>query len=134
MADLVTKLKLDTGQFEGGLAKATKSIRQLSQEAELASKGLSGLFNDSNLQSAAQKFDGINSVLERFKSQMSQSGSTTKQQLRAMTQAAQDLTSIYRGLSAEEKATAEGRALEQHINSIINMFISDKTQNKKATP
>lgn len=120
MADLVTKLKLDTGQFEGGLAKATKSIRQLSQEAELASKGLSGLFNDSNLQSAAQKFDGINSVLERFKSQMSQSGSTTKQQLRAMTQAAQDLTSIYRGLSAEEKATAEGRALEQHINSIIN--------------
>ena len=120
MADLVTKLKLDTGQFEGGLAKATKSIRQLSQEAVLASKGLSGLFNDSNLQSAAQKFDGINSVLERFKSQMSQSGTTTKQQLKSMTQAAQDLTSIYRGLSAEEQATAEGRALEQHINSIIN--------------
>lgn len=120
MADLVTKLKLDTGQFEGGLSKATKSIRQLSQEAELASKGLSSLFNDSNLQSAAQKFDGLNSVLERFKSQMSQSGTTTKQQLKSMTQAAQDLTSIYRGLSAEEKATAEGRALEQHINSIIN--------------
>lgn len=119
MADLIAKLKLDSKEFETNIGSAVGSLKRLGDEAELTKKGFNGMFTGADLQQAMTQFPQVGNIITSLKTKMSQSGMGMKQELKAITGAASELTQAYRNLSTEERNSAAGTALKQHIDELI---------------
>lgn len=119
MADLVTRLSLETGQFDSGISSAINSVNKLDKQARLTSKGLGDFFSQSNTSQMREAFAGVDQVLKNLERTVSASGGNMKKDLRAMTIAAQELENTWRNLSAAEKSTSAGQELRSHIDQLI---------------
>lgn len=119
MPELVTRLAMDDANFKSGIASAVGSLNKLDKTAVLTKRGLNDFFKSADSQQMINSIAGVEGVLKKLEKTMSSSGATVKQQLKSMTQAAVDLENTWRNLSAAEKASAEGQALRQHIDELI---------------
>lgn len=119
MADLVTRLSLDSGQFDSGLSSAINSVNKLDKQSRIASKGLENFFSNTNTQRMRQEFTNVDQILKNLERNLGSSSSSMKKDLRTMTLAAQELEKTWRNLSAAEKSTAAGQELRSHIDQLI---------------
>jgi len=109
---------LDHSDFDKGIAESTASIKRLSEDANLASKGIKGMFDTPAMKEAAANFQGVEKAVQRFTSAMSRD-LPMKQELRQTQQAATELEQIWRNLTQAEKQSAAGQELRQKIDMLI---------------
>ncbi len=120
MAELVAKLRMEDGGFTSGIASATSSLQKLDKQATLSKRGLDNFFKGQGADQIKESFDGVGRVLSNLEKKMGSAGTGMKQQLRAMTVAAQELEQTYRNLSAAEQQSAAGQELRAHIDELIS--------------
>ena len=109
---------LDHSDFDKGIAESTASIKKLSEDAALASKGIKGMFDTPAMKEAAANFQGVEKAVQRFTQAMSRD-LPMKQELRQTQQAATELEQIWRNLSDAEKQSAAGQEMRQKIDMLI---------------
>ena len=120
MADLVTRLKMEDGGFTSGIASATGALQKLDKQATLSKRGLDNFFKGKGVDEMKSSFDGVEKVLNNLEKKMGSAGTGMKQQLKAMTVAAQELEQTYRNLSAAEQQSGAGQELRAHIDELIS--------------
>ena len=118
--DLVTRLSLDDSNFSSGISSAVGSLNKLDKQATLTSRGLDNFFKGKGVDEMKSSFDGVEKVLNNLEKKMGSAGTGMKQQLRAMTVAAQELEQTYRNLSAAEQQSGAGQELRAHIDELIS--------------
>lgn len=109
---------LDSSGFEKGVAQSTASMRKMAEEANLASKGIQGMFDSQAMAQAKEQFAGVEAIVKRFTSAMSRE-LPMKREMRETSMAAQGLEQIWRNLSAAEKQSAGGQELRAKIDALI---------------
>lgn len=109
---------LDHSNFDKGIAESTKAVRQLAEDAELANKGIKGIFDTPAMKEAAATFNGVQRAVEGFTRAMSRQ-LPMKQELRETQKAAMQLEQIWRNLSDAEKQSAAGQELRSKIDMLI---------------
>lgn len=105
MAKSVLELAVGTGQWDAGLKKAKQALDNFTQ----AQGGIQKALAEDNEKMA--KF-------VEMMGDMSSTSTSTKGQLREMSQVLTDLTSTYRNLSDEEKSSPFGKSLAKSIESL----------------
>lgn len=119
MADLVARLKMEDAGFSSGIASATGSLQKLDRETTLAKRGLDNFFKGQGTDAMKTAFDGVSRTLSTLEKKMGSASTGMKQQLRAMTVAAQELEQTFRNLSTAEQQSAAGQELRAHIDELI---------------
>lgn len=119
MADLVTRLDMDSGGFDRGVSSAIGSIQKLDKEARLAQRGFQDFFKGANTDEMRQQFAGVDQILNKLERSLGSSSTSMKKQIKSMTAAAQELEQTWRDLSDAEKETAAGQELRSHIDQLI---------------
>ena len=109
---------LDHSNFDKGIAESTKAVRQLAEDAELANKGIKGMFDTPAMKEAAATFNGVQRAVEGFTRAMSRQ-LPMKQELRETQKAAMQLEQIWRNLTDAEKQSAAGQELRSKIDMLI---------------
>ena len=109
---------LDHSNFDKGIADSTRAVRQLAEDAELANKGIKGMFDTPAMKEAAATFNGVQRAVEGFTRAMSRQ-LPMKQELRETQKAAMQLEQIWRNLSDAEKQSAAGQELRSKIDMLI---------------
>lgn len=109
---------LDSSNFDKGIADSSAAVRKIAEDANLASKGLAGMFDSAAFRDAAANFQGVEKAVQRFTSAMRRD-LPIKQELRETQLASQELERAWRALSVEEKRTAAGRELRSKIDELI---------------
>ena len=109
---------LDHSNFDKGITESTKAVRQLAEDAELANKGINGMFDTPAMKEAAATFNGVQRAVEGFTRAMSRQ-LPMKQELRETQKAAMQLEQIWRNLSDAEKQSAAGQELRSKIDALI---------------
>ena len=109
---------LDHSNFDRGIDESTKAVRQLAEDAELANKGIKGMFDTPAMKEAAATFNGVQRAVEGFTRAMSRQ-LPMKQELRETQKAAMQLEQIWRNLSDAEKQSAAGQELRSKIDMLI---------------
>lgn len=109
---------LDHSNFDKGIAESTASIKKLSEDANLASKGIKGMFDTPAMKEAAANFQGVEKAVQRFTQAMSRD-LPMKQELRQTQTAATELENIWRNLTQAEKQSAAGQEMRQKIDMLI---------------
>lgn len=105
MADVVTRFKLETTQFDSKLRDASKSLSDISREASKAGKGFSDFTKDS-VEAA------------RALGQTESSASNTKDKLKELVAAFNDAAKAYNGLTAEQKNSDFGKAMSESLDQL----------------
>ena len=105
MADVVTRFKLETMQFDSKLRDASKSLSDISREASKAGKGFSDFTKDS-VEAA------------RALGQTESSASSTKDKLKELVAAFNDAAKAYNGLTAEQKNSDFGKAMSESLDQL----------------
>jgi len=109
---------LDHSNFDKGIAESSAAVRKMAEDAELASKGIKGIFDTPSMKEAAAQFDGVKRACESFTKAMSRQ-LPMKQELRETQKAAMQLEQIWRNLSDAEKQSAAGQELRSKIDMLI---------------
>jgi len=109
---------LDHSNFDKGIAESTQAVRKLAEDAELANKGIKGMFDTPAMKEAAATFNGVQRAVEGFTRAMSRQ-LPMKQELRETQKAAMQLEQIWRNLSDAEKQSAAGQELRSKIDMLI---------------
>jgi len=102
MADVITRLKVDSSEYDNKLKRAVSSFKQLASAAKESGSG----FNDasSKLMSVVKNLGNMETV-----------SSSAKAQMREYQNAVVDLTMMYRSLSDEERNSAVGKEMANQI-------------------
>ena len=111
---------MDSGQFVSGIASATSSLQKLDKQSTLTRRGLDNFFKGKGVDEMKSQFIGVERVLDNLEKKMSNSSNGIRQQMKAMTVAAQELEQTYRNLSDAEKQSGAGQELRQHIDELIS--------------
>ena len=109
---------LDHSNFDKGIAESSAAVRKMAEDAELANKGIKGMFDTPAMKEAAAQFDGVKRAVEGFTRAMSRQ-LPMKQELRETQKAAMQLEQIWRNLSDAEKQSAAGQELRSKIDMLI---------------
>lgn len=109
---------LDHSNFDKGIAESSAAVRKLAEDAELANKGIKGIFDTPAMKEAAATFNGVQRAVEGFTRAMSRQ-LPMKQELRETQKAAMQLEQIWRNLSDAEKQSAAGQELRSKIDMLI---------------
>lgn len=109
---------LDHSNFDKGIAESSAAVRKMAEDAELANKGIKGMFDTPAMKEAAAQFDGVKRAVESFTRAMSRQ-LPMKQELRETQKAAMQLEQIWRNLSDAEKQSAAGQELRSKIDMLI---------------
>lgn len=109
---------LDHSNFDRGIAESTQAVRKLAEDAELANKGIKGMFDTPAMKEAAATFNGVQRAVEGFTRAMSRQ-LPMKQELRETQKAAMQLEQIWRNLTDAEKQSAAGQELRSKIDMLI---------------
>lgn len=114
MADVVTRFRLETTQFDSKLRDASKSLADISREASKAGKGFSDFTKDS-VEAA------------RALGQTESSAATTKDKLKELVNAFNDAAKAYNGLTEEQKRSDFGKAMSDSLDQ-LKVRIADTKQ------
>lgn len=109
---------LDHSNFDKGIAESSAAVRKIAEDAELANKGIKGMFDTPAMKEAAATFNGVQRAVEGFTRAMSRQ-LPMKQELRETQKAAMQLEQIWRNLSDAEKQSAAGQELRSKIDMLI---------------
>ena len=109
---------LDHSNFDKGIAESTQAVRKLAEDADLANKGIKGMFDTPAMKEAAATFNGVQRAVEGFTRAMSRQ-LPMKQELRETQKAAMQLEQIWRNLTDAEKQSAAGQELRSKIDALI---------------
>lgn len=105
MADVVTRLKVESSEYDQKLSRATQQLQHM--EKEVRRTGATFAYADKEELAFAQSLG-----------QMETKTSSAKGQLREMTDALMSLTQTYKALTDEEKNSPFGQALSASINQL----------------
>lgn len=105
MADNILRLKVDSQEYDAKIRRAAEGIQQYAQRCHEVGGTLQHL--DDGVLEFVQALGSMNTV-----------STSTKQQLREMSNALTTLTQTYRGLTDEEKASPFGQELAHSIQQL----------------
>ena len=105
MADSILRLKVDSQEYDQKIKRAAEGIQQYAQKCREAGGTLQYLD------------DGVLEFVQAL-GKMDTEATTTKQQMREMSNALTTLTMTYRGLTDEEKASPFGQELAKGIQQL----------------
>ena len=112
MADLVTRLRLDSSQHNQELDKSKQKVHQYKQEADNASKSIEGMGQQQSrsakdLLKAMSEIEGTTRSTSNYKAQLTQ-----------ITKQIQDLTINYRAMNQEMQDSDFGREVSSKIEEL----------------
>ena len=114
-ADVITRFKLETTQFDSKLRDAAKSLSEYSKQAELAGKDFDK-FTKSGIE-AAKAFGAV------------ESGATnTKDKLKDLVGAYNDVAKAYNNLTNEQKQSDFGKAMAQSLGQLQDRIKETKDE------
>lgn len=105
MADVITRLRLESTEYDGKLKRAVAQMGQMEQQVRRT--GATFAYADKEELAFVQSLG-----------QMSTKATTAKQQLREYTDAITSLTATYRAMTAEEQNSEFGKAMAQSIEEL----------------
>ena len=111
MADVVTRFKLETTQFDSKLRDASKSLADISREAVKAGKGFEG-FSKESVEAA------------RALGNTETSAAKTKDKLKELVASFNDAAKAYNSLTKEQKQSDFGKAMAESLDK-LKVKISD---------
>lgn len=103
MADSILRLKVDSNEYDNKLKRAAEGLQRYADECKKVGGTLT------------QLDDGVMEFVQAL-GKMDTVSTSTKQQLREMSNALTTLTATYRGLTDEEKASPFGKELAKSID------------------
>ena len=114
MADVITRFKLETTQYDSKLRDAAKGLKEVAHQAELGGKGFTG-FNQKAIE-AARSLGTIES-----------GANNTKDRLKDLVGAFNDAAKAYNNLSKEQQQSDFGKAMAQSLTQ-LNQRIKETKQ------
>ena len=114
MADVITRFKLETTQYDSKLRDAAKGLKEVAHQAELGGKGFTG-FNQKAIE-AARSLGTIES-----------GANNTKDKLKDLVGAFNDAAKAYNNLSREQQQSDFGKAMAQSLTQ-LNQRIKETKQ------
>ena len=105
MADVITRFKLETTQYDSKLRDAAKGLKEVAHQAELGGKGFTG-FNQKAIE-AARSLGTIES-----------GANNTKDRLKDLVGSFNDAAKAYNNLSKEQQQSDFGKALSQSLEQL----------------
>ena len=105
MADSILRLRVDSQEYDNKLKRAAEGIQRYAEGCRKAGGTLT------------QLYDGVLDFVKAL-GQMDTVATSSKQQLREMSNALTTLTMVYRGLSDEEKSSPFGQELSKGIQEL----------------
>ena len=114
MADVITRFKLETTQYDSKLRDAAKGLKEVVRQAELGGKGFTG-FNQKAIE-AARSLGTIES-----------GANNTKDRLKDLVGSFNDAAKAYNNLSKEQQQSDFGKAMAQSLTQ-LNQRIKETKQ------
>ena len=105
MADVITRLKVDSQEYDAHLKRATQSLNEMTHAAEV---------QGNKIATANQK----NIALAKSLGNMQTVSTTARGKMQELSSAIESATLMYNRLSAAEKKGTFGRALSQSVNQL----------------
>lgn len=105
MADVITRLKVDSQEYDARLKRATQSLNEMTHAAEV---------QGNKIATANQK----NIALAKSLGNMQTVATTARGKMQELSSAIESATLMYNRLSAAEKKGTFGRALSQSVNQL----------------
>ena len=105
MADVITRLKVDSQEYDARLKRATQSLNEMTHAAEV---------QGNKIDTANQK----NIALAKSLGNMQTVSTTARGKMQELSSAIESATLMYNRLSAAEKKGTFGRALSQSVNQL----------------
>ena len=105
MADVITRLKVDSQEYDARLKRATQSLNEMTHAAEV---------QGNKIATANQK----NIALAKSLGNMQTVSNTARGKMQELSSAIESATLMYNRLSAAEKKGTFGRALSQSVNQL----------------
>lgn len=105
MADVITRLKVDSQEYDARLKRATQSLNEMTHAAEV---------QGNKIATANQK----NIALAKSLGNMQTVSTTARGKMQELSSAIESATLMYNRLSAAEKKGTFGRALSQSVNQL----------------
>ena len=105
MADVITRFRLETTQYDSKLRDAAKGLKEIAHQAELGGKGFTG-FNQKAIE-AARSLGTIES-----------GANNTKDKLKDLVGAFNDAAKAYNNLSKEQQQSDFGKAMAQSLDQL----------------
>lgn len=120
MADVITRFKLETTQYDSALRDASKGLAAYSKQAELAGKDF-------------DKFTKGGVEAARALGSISTSATNTKDKVKELVGAYNDAARAYNNLTDEQKKSDFGKAMSESLNTLQGRIRSAK-QEMNAVP
>ena len=115
MGDVITRFKLETTQYDSKLRDASKNLSELTQKLQIAGKDFER-FAEKNVE-AARSFGEI------------ESGATnTKEKLRDLVSAYNNVAKAYNNLTKEQQATDYGKAMAASLDQLQQRITQTKDE------
>jgi len=120
MADVITRLKVESSEYDAKLKRATAGIQDLEESCRKAGTSLNSVSND-NLK-FVQSLGNMEAVAK-----------STRGKINEMTQSFTELSMIYNRLSDDEKKGTFGVALSQSLDTLKGRINDSKAELDKVT-
>jgi len=105
MAEVITRFKLETTQYESKLRDASKSLAEFSNQAELAGKDF-------------EKFTSASADAARALGQQAGGATTAKEKVRELVQAYNEVARAYNKLTDDQKKSTFGQAMAESLRTL----------------
>lgn len=105
MAEVITRFKLETTQYESKLRDAAKSMAEFSNQAELAGKDF-------------EKFTSASADAARALGQQAGGATTAKEKVRELVQAYNEVARAYNKLTDDQKKSTFGQAMAESLRTL----------------
>lgn len=115
MADLISRLKLESGEFDSKIKRAAQGIQRMAEECHNAG----GILN---------QLEDENRAYIQSLGSMATVATTAKGKLAELTAAFTDIRSLYNALSDEEKQGEVGQELNKQLEIMKGRIIAAKTE------
>lgn len=115
MADVITRFKLETTQYDSKLRDAAKGLQNVSKQAEIAGKDFDKFTKESV--AAAQAFGKVES-----------GANNVKDRLKDMVEAYNDVTKAYNRLTEQQRQTDFAKAMAQSLETLQDRIKETKQE------
>lgn len=115
MADVITRFRLETSQYDSKLRDATKELGEFTRQAEKAGSGFAA-FTQASIEQA------------RALGTIGTSASNTKDKVRELVSAYNDVARAYNSLSEEQQKTDFGKALSNSLQQLQTRITDAKRE------
>ena len=105
MAEVITRFKLETTQYESKLRDASKALAEYSNQAELAGKDF-------------EKFTATSADAARALGQQAGGATTAKEKVRELVQAYNEVARAYNKLTDDQKKSTFGKAMAESLRTL----------------